>query len=340
MKFSKVLVLLLTVALVLTMGAVSFAEEKEVLSQPTDFKFDPYTGTFSFTATDSQTAYYFVRIFQVMDGSEADAYTVTSQRIKGKQVGELGGTVDLSSLGWGTYTAKLCSYPATGSNYSACEPVDISLAYGVGQVLEKPEMMVDYSGDRAEVVVDWISLSDYYTYQYMPFIKVTFYADSELTNTAYTQTFDTKDFVKGGIPFGGDAWGYDVKGGNFLHVLPDVDEVHNMGGYDLGTPIYDIYYMEDNFGFQLEEMGLKAGTYYVTCQAVSRDEYVISSKESEAIEIELTAEPFTTDYVCKTTTNWTTPWPWWSSPFCLTTVDYDREDYGKYNPVSGIAINN
>jgi len=339
MKHSRILAILLVIAAVLTLTPACFADDSQTLTQPENFTFDPYTGEYSFTATDSRTAYYFIRIFQVMDGVESPDYTVTSSRIKGNKTGEMSGIIDLSSLGWGTYSAKLCSYPATGSGNSPCEPVCMNLAYGVGQTLEKPEMMVDYSGNRVEVVIDWITISDYYYYQYLPYIKISLYSDAELTNEVYSQTFDTKNFVRGGLPFGGDAWGYDVKGGNFLHILPDVEEVHSMGGYDLGTPIYDIYYMVDNFGLELEEMGIEPGTYYVTSQAVSRDEYVISSKESEAIEIELTAEPFTAEYVCKNTSEWLTPWPWWSSPFVQTSVDYNREDYAKYMPVSGIAIN-
>ena len=75
------------------------AETDATLKQPEDFQFDPMTGEFSFTATDDRTAYYFVWIFPVEDGTEATEYLATSARIMGGSTGAVTGKVDLPAMG-------------------------------------------------------------------------------------------------------------------------------------------------------------------------------------------------------------------------------------------------
>ena len=68
-------------------------------------------------------------------------------------------------------------------------PPDL-LQYGVGQTLERPEMLVMTSGNQAELVVDWWTLCDYAFTQYMPSMEFTFYSDSACTQEVLTDVVD------------------------------------------------------------------------------------------------------------------------------------------------------
>jgi hypothetical protein len=361
MKFKRVLAFMMCSALLAGMPASAFAEEasteaveaseeSSLLSEPTDFTFDPVTGDYSFNATDERTAYYFIRIYKVENGIEEASYTASTARIKGNTTGVQSGTTDLSALGWGTYTAKLISFAASGSEYEAPEALSIGLVYGADLPLERPEMLAMYSGDTAELVIDWTTVDDYYNYEYLPYMKFTFYSDEALENEVYSDTVDLTDLAEHQGLGPGGTWGYEVASGDFLYPLADYDWIHDLSAYDLGTPIDEIYFTYNNYKYTLESTGLEAGTYYVTAQAVSRDEYVADSQVSDAVEVTLTAEAMTSEYETSRTEMWGDPYPWWSGPFVITETGMfgdlssvageqpERIDSAKTQPLVGLAI--
>ena len=105
----KILALLL-IALCLGLCAAASADE---LKAPTDFAFDTESGKLSFVSNDENAGYYFVRIYPVVNGTEANAYVSSSKRINAGKVGEKSRKVDVSAIGWGLYNVKL----VTGLRY-------------------------------------------------------------------------------------------------------------------------------------------------------------------------------------------------------------------------------
>ena len=99
----KILALLL-IALCLGLCAAASADE---LKAPTDFAFDTESGKLSFVSNDENAGYYFVRIYPVVSGTEANAYVSSSKRINAGKVGEKSGKVDVSAIGWGLYNGHL-----------------------------------------------------------------------------------------------------------------------------------------------------------------------------------------------------------------------------------------
>ena len=78
----KILALLL-IALCLGLCAAASADE---LKAPTDFAFDTESGKLSFVSNDENAGYYFVRIYPVVNGTEANAYVSSSKRINAGKV--------------------------------------------------------------------------------------------------------------------------------------------------------------------------------------------------------------------------------------------------------------
>ena len=286
------------------------AATEKVLAAPTDFTFDPETGDYSFTANDEKVGYYFIRAFAVVNGSESSTYTTSSKRINGGSTGTLTGKVDVSAFGWGTYDVKLVTFDAAGSGYTAPEPLVMSASYGVGGILEKPEMMALADGNEVEFILDWYTLSDYFTYQYLPAITFHIYSDAACTNLVKDETVDTSTLTVSYHPTGGIMWGEDAAG------------EHKW--------INDQYASKfDSYKYTLE-----AGTYYVTCQANSTDEAVISSsKVSDVVEFTLTADAPSGTYTASKTALWQDP-EVMGVPLATAGMYTDRIDFGQTQTTS------
>lgn len=263
--------------------------DQKTLAAPTNFDFDPNTGEYSFTAVDANAGYYFIRCFSLdANGNESASYVASSKRINGGKVGEFSGTLDTSAFGWGNYSIKLVTFAAAGSGYLAPEAVVLNAQFGVGGILEKPEMLVTTEGNTAEVVIDWYSLNDYYMYQILGDMEINFYSDESLSTLAKTDTVD-------------------------LHTLLDTIDVHPAGGYIWGYSNDSLHknlakgekgYLNDIYTYELD-----AGEYWVTCQHKSAAPTVYSdSKVSDAVKITLTSEdPTGETYVEEHTEKWEAP---------------------------------
>lgn len=331
---------ILCLILVLSCACFASAEEK-TLQAPTDFTFDPMTGNYSFIANDENMGYYFIRFYEMKDGEITGEYISSSKRIRGGKTGEITGTLDLSSVAWGEFAVSLCSFAPAGTDYITPDPINIMCQFGVGLPLERPEMLAMYSGNTVQLVIDWWTLCDYRYNEYLPLMKFTFYSDAECTNEVLTDTVDLKSLAATmsknppGIII---IWGYHseaAKDANDLFLYkPDGYEENSgessgsMGGGSL-NPLYFIY---DKY-----EYTLPAGAYYVTCQALSRDEYVLDSQVSTVLEITLTDDAPTEEFQQAKTELWTDPQQM-DMPGANPAQQSDRVDCCINQPVSGILV--
>ncbi len=292
------------------------ASESATLSAPTDFTFDPTTGEYSFNATDERMGYYFIRFYRTENGKEVGEYIASSPRINGGTTGPVSGTLDLSEVSWGSFHVNLSSFAPSGSGYTAPGPLNIAVQYGVGQTLERPEMLAMYSGNQVEFVVDWWTLCDYNFLQYMPNMKFTFYSDPECTAEVFSDTVDLAPLVntlKQNPPGMIYIWGYSQVEGAGLHLyLPEGYDPNAEPGGMFGGPPKPVYFMNDIYTYTMDP-----GTYYVTCQALSKDEYTLNSKPSTVLEITLTDGEPTTEFEQAKTELW---------------VDYQQMDMPGANP--------
>ena len=86
-------------------------------------------------------------------------------------------------------------------------------------------------------------------------------------------------------------------------------------------------------------MGLEAGTYYVTVQALSTLDYASDSKVSSAAEVILTnAEPSGENFYTSRTENWTDP-TMMDMPGANPGVQENRVDGCTSNPMSAEIVN-
>lgn len=113
----------------------------------------------------------------------------------GGNTGKMTGNVSLPAMGWGTFRVTLNSYPAAGSGLQRPEPSRVTAEYGVGLTLERPEMLAMVSGNQVELIMDWYTLSDYYTQEYLPEMKFTFYADPECQTEVRSETVDLEQLA-------------------------------------------------------------------------------------------------------------------------------------------------
>lgn len=300
MKKKQFLAVCLCAAMAFSAPMAALAEETQTeaadgnqLSAPADFTFDPMTGEYSFTAADENMGYYFIRLYKLEDGVETGQYVASSKRINGGFTGETNGTIDVSSMSWGAYHVNLISFAPSGTDYRSPDPVTLNVQYGVEQTLERPELLAMTSGNQVELVVDWWTLCDYNFLQYMPDMQFTFYSDAECTQEVLSDTVDLgvlTDTLTQNPPGIIYIWGWSQAEG--LHW-------YTVSG-DSNSSTFA-------FQYDLYPYTLDAGTYYVTAQALSKDEYTIDSQVSTVLEITLTDEEPTEEYTAVTTELWTDP---------------------------------
>lgn len=275
------------------------------LAAPTDFTVDPESGEFSFTANDANMGYYFVRVFKVENGVESNTYVATSSRINGNKTGVVTGKFDTSEIGWGVYHIKLISFAAAGTGSTAPDAVVVTANYGVGLTFEQPEMLVFSSGNMMATVIDWWSLCDYYFLETMPDIKFTVYSDAALTTEVFSDTVSLETMYEDNHgmnpPSTVHFWGYSKTEGKFYIELAG-------GGWGNSDGVTRNYFNGDYYEYTLADMGLEAGTYYVTIRALTTLDFAEDSKESSAIEVTLTDEEYSTEnFTYGTTENWNDP---------------------------------
>ncbi|MBR6965615.1 MAG: hypothetical protein IKH81_00830 [Clostridia bacterium] len=297
----KTISILLLTALIFTCLPVFGGAE--TAAAPTDFTFNTTTGEFSFQAVDKNIGYYFVRIYSTSSGVEAGEYTVSSKRLNGGKTGEIKGTVKLDSIGWGPYAVKLVANAAAGTGIESPVPVILNAFYGVGGVLERPEAMAFYGKNRVQIILDWWTLCDYLGLNYMPLVKITFWADEECTQEIYAETVDTYDLLATltmNPPSVEYIWGYSqIDGSGWMYTTnrrddeeEEEDAGSGSGGSSGGTTMA---FTNDIYTFTTSD-ALPAGTYFVTVQALSKDEQIQDSKVSSPMEIVLTDEEAAPDY--------------------------------------------
>ena len=289
----KALALLLTMLMLLSCLSLA-SGEAETLSAPENFVFNTETGEFTFTSTDPNAGYYFVRIYGVAGGQEAVAYTASSKRINAGKGGEKSGKVDVSGLGWGQYNIKLITFAASGTGYQTPAPVVLSAFYGVGGRLTRPEQLVVADNNTVEITIDRFNLSDYKGLQYLPIVRVTLWADEALTQEAAHTDVVTGAIVSDTHPTGAYIWPYSLTTGHMNYGA--------QGGMPGQEPTTQWYCLVPEASFTVEE----AGTYYVTAQALTDYEGIIeSSQVSEAVAVELNTEaPDFEDFSIQTTSLW------------------------------------
>ena len=322
----------LVLALVLT-SLCAFAMADNTLTAPTDFKFDPMTGEYSFNAVDANVSYYFIRFFEVKNGEISGEYISSSKRIRGGKTGEITGVIDLSDVAWGSYAVSLNSFAAAGSDYVSPDPVNIYANYGVGLPLERPEMLAMMSGNEVQFVIDWWTLDDYMYYEYLPYAKLTFYADEACTNEVYTDTVDLallKNTLRKNPPGIEEIWGYTMTGGLHLYEAQGTP----VEGGPVGSLSSNIYFCFDLYSYTTESMGIPAGTYYVTLQALSRDSWVLDSQVTPAIAVTLTDDAPVAEYTMAATELWHEPGQM-DMPGVNPGLQADRVDFAKNQPTSG-----
>ena len=273
------------------------------LAAPTDFTVDPQSGEFSFTSNDENMGYYFVRVYPVLNGVESDAYVASSSRINGGKTGTMTGSYDAGTIGWGTYHIKLVSFAAAGTGATAPDAVILTADYGVGGVLERPEMLVITDGSEVQFIVDHYTLSDYKAYQYLPTARFTVYSDAELTTEVQSAEADLSALVMDTHPAGGYIWEYDNSG--------------NYPYFNGSTTFVPEAVMDD----------LEPGTYYATCTAISDNAAISDSQPSEAVEFTITADAPDYNFTTATTSLWQDP-AMMGVPCAIPGQHDDRVDFG------------
>lgn len=272
-------------------------DSKSELSQPTDFSVDSETGSFTFNATDENAGYYFVRVYALRDGEESGDQVVSSSRINGGLTGELSGQIDLSALTYGEYHVNLMTYAPSGTDYVSPDPVTLTLKAGVGGKLERPEMLAMASGNQVELVLDWWTLCDYNSLQYLPKVKFSFYADEGLSELVQEETVDTHDLLPGmkkTPPGTGYIWG-EARDASVVRLHKSTgDQVKMYGGPDEAPGVSDMQFgfVNDKYAFTLD-----SGTYYVTAQAISDYDFIESSDVSTPVVVTLTDEEPSSEFV-------------------------------------------
>lgn len=156
------------------------------LSNEAGLVFDGATGDFSFTGEDG-VEYYTIWVYSVDDeGNEGDSYVTASQRLTG--TGEITGNVDISTLPYGEYHAKLNTFMTSGSN-----PDPSVVEFGVSGKLTAPEFMYTQDGTTVKVTLFADTLTLYNESEKFTDLSVNVY-DTE-GNIASTETITKDDLV-------------------------------------------------------------------------------------------------------------------------------------------------
>ena len=299
------------------------AEEADslVLAAPTDFSIDPNTGEYSFTANDDRMGYYFIRVYALdADGNETGTYVASSKRIKGNTTGQITGSLDMSAIPWGAFHINLVSFAPQGTDYVSPDAISLKAVYGMGQKFEKPELMAIVSGGTLEAVVDWYTISDYAGYEYLTDVAVTVWADADCTEEVASETIDTSILSEGAgyeyiPPANAYSWGYQMHTGT--HLFSVVSQ-----GFDGSETTVEFSYRNDLVTFELEP-----GTYYVTAQALSRDEYCLDSEISDALEVTVGEGESTEEYTAVTSSLWADPVYGMERMYASVGAQTDRVDF-------------
>lgn len=319
MRFQKGAAVLVAAAMSLTMAtactssgaqstsgsetAASSQASANTLKQPTDFTIDAATGQYTFNAVDENAGYYYVRVYALRDGRESGDMVAASERISGA-VGEKSGTIDLSGLSYGEYHVNLMTYAAAGTDYESPDAVTTTVKSGVGGTLEKPEMLVMASGNQVEFVLDWWTLCDWNSLQYMPKVKFTIYSDEALTKVVKEETVDTHDLLdtmKKNPPGTGYIWG-EARDASVVRWHESTKPKTSMFGGETGSESWKIGFVYNNYAYTLD-----AGTYYVTAQAISDYDFVNDSKASDPVSFTLTSADPSAEHTEATTSLWEDP---------------------------------
>lgn len=264
------------------------------LKQPTDFSFDASTGKFTFKANDDKAGYYYVRIYALRDGQESGDMIAASQRLKGGSTGDVSGSVDISTLPYGDYHVNLVTYAAAGTDYTAPDPIQLTLHAGVGGKLERPELLAIYSGNQAELVLDWWTLCDWNSLQYLPQVQFTFYKDEGLTQVAKQDIVDTHkllDTMKKNPPGTGYIWG-EARDASVVRWHTSNGKRTSMFGAPTETlePL-KLGFVNNNYAYTLDP-----GIYYVVAQAKSDYSFIKDSDPSVAVKVEIKAGEPSADF--------------------------------------------
>ena len=164
--------------------------------------------------------------------------------------------------------------------------------------------MAFFSKNRVQIILDWWTLCDYLGLNYMPNIKITFWKNAECTEEAFSDVIDTYDLLAtlGMNPPGIEyIWGYSqIQGTGWMYktnVKEGEEETQEEAapGPMFGGSGTTMAFTNDIYTYTTSEQ-LPAGTYYVTVQALSKDEQILDSKVSSAMEIVLTDEEAAPDF--------------------------------------------
>jgi len=293
----------------------------DVLAAPTDFTIGEDGASFSFTSNDENIGYYFVRVYKLDEnGNESGEYATSSKRLNNTATGEITGTLDTSSLGWGSYDYKLVSFAASGTDYESPESVIRVVTFGEGGTLERPEMAVVTSGNTVQFVLDWYTLSDWYDYQYMPTVTFNVYSDAECTNLVTSEEFDTSTLeAEAGMQSGQYGWG---TAGTYAFAM-----VAGMDGTESGYALTPEVTLDS----------LEAGTYYVTATASCDVEGINDSQASEAVDFTVTADAAGDEFESVTTSLWQNPSVMGPKTVAAAGTYTDRTDFAQSQTV-GVVV--
>ena len=186
------------------------------------------------------------------------------------------------------------------------------------EYLERPEAMAFYGKNRVQIILDWWTLCDYLGLNYMPNVKITFWSVAECMQEAFSDIIDTYDLLATltmNPPSAEYIWGYSqIDGAGWMYTTNKKDEEEEAGEDESGSGGSGggttMAFTNDIYTYTTSEQ-LPAGTYYVTVQALSKDEQIMNSKVSSAMEVVLTDEEaapdFSDDYSVSHTELWKDP---------------------------------
>lgn len=287
-----------------TSSSSTATQSADKVATPSDFEIDFSTGDFTFTSNDEDASYYYLRVYENNDGTQASEYSATSERVSGGETGTLEGNIDLSGLSWKTYNFNLVGAASSGSGKEAPDTLSVTYQLGVGGVMERPEMMVLTDGNTAEFYIDLYTLSDWYKTQRMPTVEFNIYSDAECTQLVKTESVDLSGMspVEASGPWAsGTMWETDPDA-THLYLQPSEDSGQQGGGGQGGQT------EAAGLVSQLVVDDLEAGTYYVTATAKGTDDGKISdSKPSDAVEFTVTDDEPTGEFTATKSSMWVDP---------------------------------